>query len=128
MKYLQGFILLLLFASGCATNKDLKTSDKYTFERFKSKSGFSSLIIKTYDFEYENDLPGGIICVNKVYHDVLGKGNTMIPLEVKVKPNNNFNVGISYLAKKKIEIPTFFIKEGDSIVIKAYLKDEPIID
>jgi len=126
MKYLQGIILLLLFASGCATNKNLKTSEKYIFERFKSKNGYSTLILKAYDYEYENQLSPRIY-INDLYFDFSFDSESKIikPFNVPIEQEGKYTIRFSYLGRLPVEIPDFFIKKGDSIVISAYLKEDP---
>ncbi|WP_428743458.1 hypothetical protein [Tenacibaculum sp.] len=60
---------LILYASCKVTERVNITEGTYTFKRFVSKSGFSSINVKAYDYEYKNDLNAGLT-INNIYYDL----------------------------------------------------------
>ncbi len=95
----------------------------YTFKRYISKTGFSSINVKAYDHEYKSDLNASV-SINHIYHKIKFNKKKTTPLHVEVIPNKNFNVEVFLLSRHTVKVKEFFVKRGDSIVINAYLKED----
>ncbi|WP_143569724.1 hypothetical protein [Tenacibaculum agarivorans] len=117
--------LILIFIS-CAASKEITSNRNYTFDKHKSKNGYSTLILKAYDYEYENQL-GPRVYINDLYFDFSFDSESKIikPFDVSVEQEGKYTIRFSYLGRLPVKIPDFFIKKGDSIVISAYLKEDP---
>ncbi|WP_386104248.1 hypothetical protein [Tenacibaculum geojense] len=118
-------IILLSFLVSCkVTKRATVVNGTYTFERHESKSRFSSINVEAYDYEYKNGLNAGVT-VNDVYFDIkFDKEKKIIPLQIKASPNNKFNVRVLFPSRHSVKIDEFYFKRGDSIIIKAYLKED----
>ncbi len=116
-------VTFLMFMVSCkVTKRPDVVDDTYTFEKYTSKSGFSSINVKAYDYEYKNDLSPSVT-INSIYYDInLDKKKKT--LSVRVSPNNKFDVEVFLLSRHTVKVKEFYIKRGDSIVINAYLKED----
>lgn len=115
------FILMTIYLlNSCKSQKEIvdKKNGNYKIERYKSKDYFIGISVNAFDKISEDLLLRPTIVINNVYL----KGNTF-----KVGLGNH-NIKILYLGKKDITIKNLKITKNDSIVIKAYLEGEDIID
>lgn len=116
---------LILYAS-CKVTKRVNIIEEgtYSLKRYTSKSGFSSINVKAYDFEYKNDLNAGLT-INNIYYDLnFNKEKEIVPLHIVASPKNKFNVRFFFPSRYSVNVKEFTLNPGDSIVIKAYLKED----
>ncbi|MEY8860824.1 hypothetical protein [Tenacibaculum singaporense] len=113
--------LLLTFyccITSCKTSKEYNTNNKnYKIERYKSKGLFTGVTVKTYDNIKKELLLPSTKVINNVYLE-----GTVFSLGL-----GKHNLSILYPSKQSIDIK-LLIKEKDSIVVKAHLPDENIVD
>lgn len=125
------FLLTLVFITSCGVKRYDVVDNTYDIKRFKSKSGYSSININSFDFKTKDKISPWInindVALEYVFNE---KGNFTNPLQIKVIPNNHFNIEIYYLRRHTVKIKELYLKDGDSIVINAYLKEDtrPIIN
>ncbi|MGG8498159.1 hypothetical protein ACQY1Q_17295 [Tenacibaculum sp. TC6] len=120
-------ILFLLFISNiiisCVAHKKHEiNNDTYTFKKYKSSTGFSSIIINAYDYENKNKI-NAAARVNSIYFSSTIKKDKQ-PLQVEITPNNSFKVEVFLPSRYTVKIKEFYVKRGDSIIINAYLKED----
>ncbi len=121
IKYL--FICLIIVSCKTANIQKVK-SDIYVNKVYRSKSGYTGMNIKAYDYEYKNELNAGVI-VNEIYFDLsFNDKNELKPLYVKVLPNKKINIDVFFPSREVVKMRDFYLKKGDSMVIKAYLKED----
>ncbi len=127
-------LLFVLFViSMCTTIKNVNKeplSTLYKIERLKSKSGFSKIIVKSYiDDEYKDIQVLSTVIINDIY---LANTYTKdsIFTEIKVRPSKKYRIKVFSPGLLTLKIKDLYIKERDSIVINAYLKEDnrPIYD
>ena len=111
-------LLIICLITSCSLNKiNIKNShvtNEYSLDRFKSNGGLTTQIIfKCYDFENKKTKIPAIIIINNVY---LNSGLLNIGI-------GKHSLKALFIGKKSINISNLIVKRGDSIVIKAYMKD-----
>ncbi|SOS47710.1 hypothetical protein [Tenacibaculum dicentrarchi] len=122
------FSIYLLITS-CASNK-MSKSDKYELIKYKHKNGFSSsiLINSFYDSESAKNNkynPLSYININNVIikENEIINGN-MKPYHISVDSDKKYEILIYGIGLQPLKIKGLYVKQGDSIVIKAYLKED----
>ncbi|MGQ3678867.1 hypothetical protein [Tenacibaculum discolor] len=120
LKALSVSLLLSFYCciTSCKTSKEYNTNNKnYKIERYKSKGLFTGVTVKTYDNIKKELLLPSTKVINNVYLE-----GTVFSLGL-----GKHNLSILYPSKQSIDIK-LLIKEKDSIVVKAHLPDENIVD
>ncbi|MGG8498152.1 hypothetical protein ACQY1Q_17260 [Tenacibaculum sp. TC6] len=110
------YLFIYLFITGCYTNRIKVTQNNYSIKKFKSSDNW--ITINAYDNEISYGTLIPIIKINKLYF--LNEGIKTFNVE-----DSNYNIQISHFGKIPINIKNLVVKKGDSIVINAYLKDDP---
>ena len=112
-------LLIICLITSCSLNKinikkNSHVTNEYRLDRFKSNDGLTTQIIfKCYDFENKKTKIPAIIIINNVY---LNSGLLNIGI-------GKHSLKALFIGKKSINISNLIVKRGDSIVIKAYMKD-----
>ena len=109
------FLFICLLTIGCYSSKKIMEISDYSIKKFKSSR--KSITINTFDkgFPYDT-IRNPLITINNLYF-----GNTNF-----FRPKKGIhNIEIDFIGKIPIKIKDLVVKEGDSIVINAYLKDDP---
>lgn len=124
MKY--PILLFFLLIVSCSTTK--VHNQNISVSRYKSseKYSFPSLVIKCYDFDYNNkrrSIPAtvdvnGIVFNSKTENDSIIKKTVIRPL-----PDSNLDIKISFIGKKEVLLNNFKLKPKDSIVFDVYMMD-----
>ncbi|WP_299005544.1 hypothetical protein [uncultured Tenacibaculum sp.] len=112
-------LFIYLFITGCYTSKKTvsdTTSSSYEIKKFKSSDNW--ITINAYDNEISYGKLIPIIKINKLYFFDDG-------IETFNVEGSKHNIRISHIGKIPITIKDLVVKKGDSIVINAYLKDDP---
>lgn len=122
IKYLIYFSFFLIF-----TNCDIQKNDYYKYETYeivrkKSKRGFTQLNIVAYEYENKSVLIPAYAIINGVikHLDILNSNSTNI---IYLK-SDKYNLEINFIGKETIYIKNLLIKNSDSIIIKAYMKED----
>ncbi|WP_428743461.1 hypothetical protein [Tenacibaculum sp.] len=110
------YLLTYLFITGCANSRVKVTQGNYSIKKFKSSDSW--ITINAYDNEISYGALTPIIKINKLYFH--NEGIKTFNVE-----DSNYGIRISHIGKISIEIKDLVVKKGDSIVINAYLKDDP---
>jgi hypothetical protein len=121
VKNVTSLIIILLFIFGCKLKEDALNKDLYILKKYKSHSGLTKLVVKTFD-KYENEFPT-ILEVNGIIFQMKIKEKVLIPLELLIKNKHKIDVKIAAIGMKEINFKNMFLKKGDSIVIKVFLKE-----
>lgn len=114
------FILLLLLF-GCKSKEIALNKNLYIIKNYKSNSGLTKLVVKSFD-KYENELPT-ILEVNGIIFQMKIKEKVLMPLELIIKNNHKIDLKIAAIGMNEINLKNIFLKKGDSIEIKAFLKE-----
>ncbi|WP_428742303.1 hypothetical protein [Tenacibaculum sp.] len=134
MKDIQRVVLkalsvsLLLTYYCCKTPKKIVKEDTnhFTIERLKS-NGNTSLTLEAYDYNSKEKI-GGYVEINNVYVNFKYLENHFLPIVLDVKAENSFNILFHFVGSKSLKINKLKVFEKDSIIIKAYLQNENIVD
>ncbi len=121
-------LLFVLFTiSMCSTIKEVNReplSTKYEIKRLKSKSGFSKIIVKSYiDDEYKDIQVLSTVIVNDIYLASTSIKDSMFT-EIKVRPSKKYRIKVFSPGLLTLKIKDLYIKERDSIIVNAYLKED----
>lgn len=120
-------ISLMLTFYCCEISKKMINSDILSdIKRLKSNTN-TTLTLQAYDFNYKEKI-GGYVEINNVYMDFKYENNDFSPIVLSVKPNSEFDVSFHFVGSKTTTIKKVKISKKDSIIIKAYLKSDDIID
>lgn len=109
------YICLLIF--GCSSSKESfnKNFSNYTVNKFKSDRRSIKINALDKGFPYDT-IPSPLIIINNLY---FGETSFFRPKVGK------HNIEIASPGKVSVIIKDLVVKKGDSIVINAYLKDDP---
>ncbi len=114
------YLFMFLMFINCGVKKiSEQQKSEYSTEKFKTLDSLDSWItVKTYDNEISYGTLIPIIKINKLYFFDDG-------IETFNVEGSKHNIRISHIGKIPITIKDLVVKKGDSIVINAYLKDDP---
>ena len=111
------YLVIYLFMIGCVTQKKVLTErSEYKIKTFKTSNLYHSWInIKTYYKDFDEIIPA-LVKINNLYFTKktifdVGEGK--------------HNISIDFVSTIGIKIEDLKVSKGDSIVINAYLKDDP---
>lgn len=107
----------------CAAHRPDKVDSTYTLKKYRSKSGFSSIVLYAYDFHLKNKMTANV-SVNDVYFYIDYKNKQIHPLKIKTIPSRKYNVEVSSIGMNTVKIKDLYVEKGDSIVINAFLKED----
>jgi len=112
------FILFCLSSCSSIINKNARqiNSSNYIIKSYKSKSGETLLKINTFDKDLYNESLTPIVVLNNIHF----LKNHLFDVGI-----GKHNIKIGHPSKISIYIKDLVVKQGDSIVINAYLKDDP---
>ncbi|MDO6675329.1 hypothetical protein Q4517_07175 [Tenacibaculum sp. 1_MG-2023] len=114
------FYFILFYLSSCSSvlNKRTKqiNSSNYIIKSYKSKNGETLLKVNTFDKDFYSEPITPIVVLNNIHF----LNNNLFNVGV-----GKHNVEIAFIGKITINIKDLVIKQGDSIVINAYLKQDP---
>ncbi|WP_425656588.1 hypothetical protein [Tenacibaculum ascidiaceicola] len=125
------YLVIYLFINGCATVKNHnESSHLYHQKKFKSKSGFSSIVINTFYDDKSKTKVLAAATANGIYFPSKYQDEKILPIVIKTIPDNKYKINIFSPGLRSLKIENLKISKGDSIVINAYLKEDtrPIID
>ncbi len=120
-----------LFINGCATVKNNdESSHLYHQKKFRSKSGFSSIVINTFYDDKSKTKVLAAATVNGIYFPSEYQDEKILPIVIKTIPDNKYKIKVFSPGLLSLKIESLKINKGDSIVINAYLKEDirPIVD
>ncbi len=122
------FLMMFLIFSCKAVRSDL-VDDMYDLQRYKSKTGFSGVIVNAFDDETKTRLPALIYVNGVMFLMRFDQESKVIPQVIYISQNNDYSLEVSYLTMHTVKVKEFHLKSGDSIVINANLKadNSPII-
>lgn len=109
-------IVLCVFLSCKVKEIGSINSSNYIIKSYKSKNGETLLKINTFDKDFYNEPITPIVVLNNIHF----LNNNLFNVGV-----GKHNVEIAFIGKITINIKDLVIKQGDSIVINAYLKQDP---
>ncbi len=114
-KLIYIFICLLVF--GCSSSREnfINKFSNYTVNKFKSNRRSIKINVLDKGFPYDT-IPSPLIIINNLY---FGETSFFRPTTGK------HSIEIAALGKISVIIKDLIVKKGDSIVINAYLKDDP---
>ncbi|CAL2092128.1 hypothetical protein [Tenacibaculum sp. 190524A02b] len=124
----RAFSLLIISIYSCSSVPKKEADNRiykgtYTFEKYKSKSRFSRVMVDSYsntDFKlYASVKLNGLIFLTPQI-----KGEEILPIEIEPIIGEKYKLEVFYPNMYPIKIKEFQIEKGDSIVIKAYLKEK----
>ncbi|WP_431006568.1 hypothetical protein [Tenacibaculum sp. TC6] len=109
-------LLISLIFVNCGINKiPQQQKSEYSLEKFKSLNSLDSWVtIKTYDKEiFQNTIPASIQINNLIFSEKK-------VFNVKA---GKFDISVDFFNKVGLKIEKLKVEEGDSIIIKAHLRD-----
>ncbi|MCD8443304.1 hypothetical protein [Tenacibaculum finnmarkense] len=108
------YFVTLLFLISCTTKKIfLIDKSEYKIEKFKNFNR-KITIYAVDNYPPYDTIIGPLIVINNLY---FGENNSFIPGSEKN------NIEIDFIGKIPVQIKGLIVKENDSVVITAYLKD-----
>ncbi|MGG8495377.1 hypothetical protein ACQY1Q_03090 [Tenacibaculum sp. TC6] len=112
------YLSVCLAITGCYTNKTVinNTTPSSSYEMKKFKSFGNWITIHTFDKGSPYGEISPVIIINNLYFTKVNSFNI---------GKGKHNVEIASISKIPIKIKDLVVKEGNSIVINAYLKDDP---
>ncbi len=120
------YILLFLFTIiiGCVCKKNIIINEgEYKIEKYRTFDGLGAFInVKVYDKKgYNDSISRPIININNLFFNKKKVFNVGF---------GKHNIAIDLFGKLGLKINSLKVQKGDSIVIKAYLKDDdrPLYD
>ena len=120
-------VSLLLSFYCCKTSKNVSVNDElFSIKRLKSNMS-TTLTLEAYDYNSKEKI-GGFVEVNNVYVNFKYENNDFPPIVLDVKPENEFDISFHFVGSKSNTIKKVKVVKKDSIIIKAYLKNDDIID
>ena len=125
------YLFIYLFISGCATVKNNdESSHLYLQKKFRSKSGFSSIVINTFYDDKSKTKVLAAATANGIYFPSEYQDEKILPIVIKTIPDNKYKIRVFSPGLLSLKIKSLKINKGDSIVINAYLKEDtrPIVD
>ncbi|WP_435254498.1 hypothetical protein [Tenacibaculum sp. A30] len=87
----------------------------------------TTLTLQAYDYNSKEKI-GGFAEINNVYVNFKYENNDFSPIVLDVKPENEFDISFHFVGSKNNRINKVKVVKKDSIIIKAYLKNNDIID
>lgn len=117
------FFLLILCCFGCASRvqKGEKTRKDYSLQVLTSSDNSSYLSVESFDFSTKSKELRPCYRINKIiFCDFKNK----IKNPLYIIPGK-FSISSEYIGKLDSKIEELIVKEGDSIIIKFFLKDDP---
>lgn len=109
-------IVLCVFLSCKVKEIGSINSSNYIIKSYKSKSGETLLKINTFDKDLYNESLTPIVVLNNIHF----LKNHLFDVGI-----GKHNIKIGHPSKISIYIKDLVVRQGDSIVINAYLKDDP---
>ncbi|WP_440120741.1 hypothetical protein [Tenacibaculum sp. Ill] len=109
-------IVLCIFLSCKVKEIGSINTSNYTIKNYKSKNRETLLKVNTFDKGFYNEPITPIVVLNNIHF----LNNNLFNVGV-----GKHNVEIAFIGKITINIKDLVIKQGDSIVINAYLKQDP---
>ncbi len=121
-------LLFVLFTIPmCTTIKNVNKeplSTLYKIERLKSKSGFSKIIVNTYiDDKYKERIYSFVI-VNDICLFPKYEKDSIFPIQIETISSKKYNIQVSSMGFLSLKIKDLYVKERDSIIVNAYLKED----
>ena len=118
IKYLMLFLIFLIF-----TNCNVLKGDYYkteTYEIIREKRNFNNpkIIIKCYDYNDNSNIPASIL-LNEVFLDNFPSNQIITELR-----SGKINLTIYFIGKETVKIKNLLVRDRDSIVVKAYMKED----
>ncbi len=123
MKYLSLVLLLLLIS--CSSQRWLTSDISVNTYKARNKYGFSSLVIKCYDFDFNNvkrAIPA-YVRVNDIVFEPKIKNDSIKETVIRPSRDSKLDIEISYIGKKTMVINNFKILPKDSVIIDVYMTD-----
>ncbi|APG65865.1 hypothetical protein LPB136_11030 [Tenacibaculum todarodis] len=114
---------LITFIISCVTKRPDIVNKTYKLRKYKSKSGFTKIVINAYDNETLELIPANVE-INDLFFKIKYENNKFIPLEIITNPNSQLNIEVSSIMRHTVNINSFIIKKSDSIIINTYLKKD----
>lgn len=125
IKYFLVFSIFLIFTN-CSVLKD-EHYETETYEIIREKTRYfpkiTQLKIIAYQYNNRNELIPAAVSINGItlYPKILN--DSILNNFIQIKPDL-YNLRISLIQKETITIKKLLIKDGDSIVVKAYMKED----
>ncbi|CAM1359541.1 hypothetical protein [Tenacibaculum xiamenense] len=106
-----------------AKKSNIVTKD-YIVNRYKTNKAAPVMTIDTYsDRNYKTEIPS-FVCINDIFFFVENEDDRIKSISVSPKPNKKFNIEIMSVGRLPLKLNSLLVKTNDSIVIKAYLKED----
>lgn len=120
-KHITIILAMLIFGFACSGNKNILTGDLYEITKYKSKSRESYITLSSYHENNKLERTPALYYINNQMYNLSDK---LTDTTIIVKPGT-YAIKARYISKQTTEVSNIQISEGDSIVVKLYLKDDP---